>query len=162
MIKALLLGTIAVSSIAHAEQGDVWVDVNGLSKHYGGRDYFCDDGVCKKKNEVNPGVGVGYEVRDWAELKLGFYKNTYYATTTYAGVNFKKDFNVGPTIVSPGVMFGVVTGYERVSDNVVNLAGSLNLSTTYERVRVTVGYTPLKQVIGKGNDVITLNVGFKF
>ena len=167
MFKALILiVALTVISPVSADEGDIWIDINGISKHFGGEDQiFTDtDGRRREFNETNIGLGVTYEAGKWYEIKAGFYENTYYKTTAYAGANVAYDLRIGDLVVSPGVTVGLVTGYDDTPMQVwaIQPMAMPTLSVQYKSVRLNIGYMPLNQVFNRGNDIITFQLGLKF
>ena len=60
-------------------------------------------------NENNFGIGIRYEVRPNIDLSVGFYDNSFYKTSIYAGAEFH---TLRSRWISIGVAFGLVSGYQ--------------------------------------------------
>lgn len=173
-----------------ATANDVYVDINGFSKHsqdtyvtgctttnpdhgrghpHSGREKHLPTTTCasEKFNSQNFGLGVTYSLTPHFDAKLGFYDNSYYRTTLYAGVNAKHDFHYEKFTLSPGVMVGGATGYDKtpMEGDVVQLIAIPNVKMSYDMVGVTVGYIP-KSPVGTKKDetqvsVVTLQFNIK-
>lgn len=137
---------------------NLYVDINIASKH------FCDCG--DDLNEENFGLGVTYELNDFAEAKIGFYENSFYQHSNYAGVNF---FYTPPTygyserwIVEPGVMIGLVSGYQQTANDALEISNGVmplvvpNIKLGYDPVNFMVGVTAVR-----GGGVFTLQAQFR-
>lgn len=166
-IKAFLLG-LAIATpflLAHeAHAGDFWLDANVASYHTGA-DGYCYQGKCDDFNQFNYGLGLSYDMDDTIEWQVGFYRNSYDQNSTYADIKFKHDFNVGSVTVSPGLAIGFVTGYDntQVEARPLQPMALPTVAVTYDRVRVVVGYLPLKLVTSDSEtDVVTFQVGYRF
>jgi len=78
-----------------------FLDINLGSKHTSQR-----SASSRPYNENNH--GLGYTTSDYT---VGFYHNSYYKTSVYAGLIFQQPFRY----VNVGVIMGGITGYEEVS-----------------------------------------------
>ena len=156
-MKFVALMMIAGSATA----GDVWVDMNGVSKHIGAEEYTFN-GETKKFNEINRGLGVGVEVHKNVEVTAGFYENSYYKNTVYVGSRLFLNYKVGEVKIKPGVLIGAVTGYDDTVEQAKKLQpiGYATLSVEYENVRVGFGYLP-SRAVGGNADVFMVQLGFK-
>lgn len=84
--------------------------VSGVSHHFGQRSYWdADKGQQRPWNEVNPGIGIEYNLGDHWHLSAGTYKNSIYRQSFYVGggveTNGGKNYGLGADI-------GAITGYE--------------------------------------------------
>lgn len=87
-------------------------------------------------NEANPGLSVRYGIDSLNMFVTGgFYKNSYYKNSTYAGVG-KTFFSVGPVAFS--LVGGAATGYiERLTPALIP-----EVSIHYNKTSFIVGYIP--------------------
>lgn len=147
---ALVLGALAVGSLwqpARAmEAGDWSLDLNGLSWH--SERHYVDDGVAREYNETNPGLGASYAWHDDFDLKLGFFENSYYRDTVYAGVYWHRDFYWGDWTLAPGVALLLVTGYDDTPRDapVVAPLAIPGVSFGHRAVRLNLGFMPVGSV----------------
>ena len=150
----------AVSGAAVAS--DTWFEVSGVSKHLQKSTYTWK-GETKKFNETNIGLGLAKEVHDNVELKVGFYENSYNKTSKYAAGFVHANMTYGDFKVKPGVVAGVVTGYDETPElaNKVQPIAYAVIAVEYKSVRVNVGYLP-SRLVGGNTDVATIQFGFKF
>jgi hypothetical protein len=160
-MKKVLVAALSLAAISSANAGDMWVEINGLSRHIGG-DTYTWQGETKKYNEVNPGLGLGIPLHKNIEAKVGFYENSYDITSAYAGGFFHLNMNLGELKVEPGVTLGVVTGYSETVEQAMRVQpiGYLNVQVGYRGVRLGVGYLP-SRLAGGDVDVVTLNLGLR-
>lgn len=163
MKKMIVLWFVLVGS-AQAGSGDVWLDMNIGSKHFGGSSGYCYQGRCGSLNESNRGLGVSYEASDNLEAKAGFYENSYFNATYYIAAAYSANFRRNGFTVSPGVTVGLATGYDetRVMAMPVQPTAIASLKMQSKETRVVISYMPMRQVIGQGNDVVALQVGKVF
>lgn len=163
MIKAMVLWCCLVGS-AYGAGGDVWLDLNLGSKHFGGSDGYCYQGTCGSLNQNNPGIGMSYEYTDNVELKAGYYENSYFKTTAYLAVTASANYRSHGFSLSPGLTVGVVTGYDetRVMADQVQPVAMASLKLQYREVRAILTYLPMRQVVGVGNDMVAMQVGIMF
>lgn len=82
--------------------GDYYLDVNGKSRHLG---------TDVQYNENNPGFGIT-AAKDGKFLSAGGYKNSFSEPSYYLGGGLTKRFGDKDFYIEPGVMAGVVSGYE--------------------------------------------------
>lgn len=82
--------------------GDYSLNVNGKSKHLGTDEKF---------NEDNPGLGLMAE-KDGKFLTAGGYKNSFSKPSYYLGGGVKKRYGGKDLYIEPGILAGLVTGYE--------------------------------------------------
>jgi len=131
--KTLVITTLAVSLFALTEvtsASEVWLDMNLGSKHMG------DNPSGQPWNERNYGLGAtinGYTV--------GFYKNSYFKTSFYAGVTIgTKAIAVGKARIRLGASLGAVSGYFYP----ITPVAIPNLSVEVLNTKITVGIMPAK------------------
>lgn len=79
---------------------DTWISATTVSYHLDRNRNF---------NEVNPGLGVEYGITENAKAIAGFYKNSIYKESAYAGaawtpISIAKGLRIG-------VVGGIITGY---------------------------------------------------
>ena len=82
--------------------GDYSLNVNGKSKHLG---------ADVKYNEDNPALGLLAE-KDGEFLTAGGYKNSFGDPSYYLGGGVKKRYGGKDFYIEPGILAGLVTGYE--------------------------------------------------
>ena len=82
--------------------GDYFLNVNGASKHLG---------TDVKYNENNPGLGI-MALKDGKFLTAGGYKNSFSDPSFYVGGGIKKRYGSKDFYIEPGMLAGIVTGYE--------------------------------------------------
>ncbi len=140
---------------------DVLLDVNLASKHIGQSNY-CYKGECKSINSSNLGLGLTYPTGSFTDIKVGFYNNSYYKTSVYGGVNFKHEYNIGKLNVVPGVIVGMVTGYNGTPENAGIVAPILllNVAVGTKNTHVIFGYLP-STMFGGNVNVITVQLQFR-
>jgi len=140
-----------------------WLDINVTSWH-SRSDYQWEQQV-HEFNHDNFGLGATHELRDWLEVKAGWFENSYEKTSLYGLVALKWElFKNGALSVAPGLALGAVSGYQNTPERTGELApwGAGMLSVTYrERWRANVGYLP-SSIFRKGAvNVALLQVSFK-
>jgi hypothetical protein len=179
-----LLFLVLILWAGMASANDVFIDVNGFSKHSQGS-YITDCATTttpkskshgkghgkghggttstscgsEKFNSQNGGLGLTYSMTKHFDAKVGFYDNSYYRTSWYAGVNAKYDFNYGKFSISPGVMVGGATGYDNTPmyGDVVQLIAIPNVKMAYGPIGMTLGYIP-KSPVGTNKDEVQVSV----
>ncbi len=155
----------AGSVICRADQGDLWLDVNGLSWHTQ-RTYFWQ-GQTRTYNQTNFGLGVGAGLNDWSEVKAGWFNNSYRKTSVYATVNLTPTwlkYRNGDWYVAPGVALGAITGYHDTPEQTDTVApfGLLNVTVGHVKGwRFTLGYLPSTLLVKNGVNVVTLQFSFR-
>jgi len=142
-MKKVLVAAISLAAISSANAGDMWVDINGFSRHFGADTYEWQ-GETKEYKEVNPGLGLGIPVHEYIEGKVGWYDNSYDMTSAYAGGFFHLNINIDDFKIEPGGFLGVVTGYSETPEqaNKVQIIGMPQVQISYKSVRVGLGYLP--------------------
>ncbi len=148
---------------AGAAAGDLRVDLNLASKHTSASQYTYN-GKTKDYNEQNYGLGLSYDIDGTFEATAGFFSNSYAKNSNYAGVKVKHDFWFGRLTVTPGVTFGLVTGYD---DTEVDAAkyqpiAVPSVAFEYNNFSTTIGYIPLRLAKDASTDVITFQIGYRF
>ncbi len=153
---------ILYSGLTHSTEGDLWLDVNVASYHTSSE--YCYNGRCQEYNQFNYGAGISYEVHKSLELTGGYFRNSYNKNSFYGGGKIKHDFLIKKFVVTPGVMLGVMTGYEdtEVDASKIQPIALPTLGLAYGKFRGVVGYLPIS-LIGAGSaNVITFQAGIKF
>ena len=105
------LSTAARADHPYSDAGTFTLDIHGFSKHSD----RCYRGCTKEYNEQNYGLGLTYASRDWLDLSVGTFKNSFNNQSTYAALAFNNDIHYGLITMSPTLMLGVTTGYEGIS-----------------------------------------------
>ena len=129
----------------HALDTYEWsVDLNTGSKHsdayYSGNKFY---------NEDNEGVGLTYGYKRNIDLKFGFFENSYYKTTVYAGAVFNQDFYMlNDMVISPGIGLIFASGYDNTPMDAPMITPVLHpsLSFGHKSLRSTIGYIPFGDV----------------
>ena len=136
------IAALAVFAAVPAQAGDIWLDINGASRH--SKDTYFDRGKTHRYNESNLGLGLTYDANKYVGVTAGFYDNSYYQTTVYAGVRLGYSFVVGDVVVSPGIHAGYASGYADTPVHSSRLRPVVvpNLRVAYRGVGVTIGYVP--------------------
>lgn len=165
------LASIAITSMfattaALAESPREWsLDVNGLSKHSESR--YDDDGVSREYNETNLGLGASIDWREWrdlvrrsawtqwiddagidADLKIGFFDNSYDDTSFYAGSFFHKDLGSGNWRFAPGVTVLLMSGYDDTPEDAPTVfpIAVFGLEVGHRALKLNIGYVPWGEV----------------
>ncbi len=142
MYRIIILSIATLLSLnAYALETYEWsMDINTGSKHsnssYGKNQYY---------NEENDGVGLTYGYSQNIDIKVGFFENSYYRTTVYAGAVLNKDFNLfNNIVVSPGIGFMLATGYDNTAADAPIIAPIVHPSISFghKALRSTIGYIP--------------------
>lgn len=87
------------------DDAQYYLDINGLSKHFGGDQEY---------NEVNPGIGITRETANDKVVKAlmaGMYENSFEDPSFYLGGHLAKRFG-DDYYLDLGVSGGLITGYE--------------------------------------------------
>jgi hypothetical protein len=108
--------------------------INGFSRH------IDDRATTKELNENNYGLGLVFDLPDRDNLyaTTGFYKNTFYKASVYAGIGLKQRFG-HRQYIEPGIVGGLVTGYVNNID--IILLPYLTFGDT-ERGSISILYGP--------------------
>lgn len=80
--RALIAIAALIAATAQAEPGDYHLIIHGASYHTVPRTSG------PQWNQVNPGMGLRYELSDTVSLQVGAYKNSYYRKSLYAGADW--------------------------------------------------------------------------
>lgn len=152
MKSFLVVGLLALSSVAVAEDKDYFLDVNLASKH------FCEATCPTVNNERNWGVGLTVDFKNNWEVKVGAYKNSYSEDSVYALANRYWDFSSsnGDWIIRPGIAVGLVYGYQGTAGEMKDLAFANDKIQLGFLPNVVIGYRRLRTVVGWVGNVCTL------
>lgn len=133
---------LALFAAVPAQAGDLTLDINGLSQH--SKDTYRYQGKTHRYNETNLGLGLTYGVNKYVDVSAGFFENSYYRTTVYAGFRLGPEFVFGDFVVSPGIQAGYASGYANTPVHSSRLRPVVlpNLRVSYRGVGVTVGCMP--------------------
>lgn len=124
----------------------------------------CYAGCTKEYNEFNPGIGLAYEMTRNANLVGGYLINSFDADSFYLGVNTKLNYQLLNVRIEPGVFFGAVTGYDKISelsssgDNVRPVAMFNTSFTSPYGFQLNLGFLP--GGIASKSGVVTFRVGY--
>lgn len=133
---------------------NLYFDVNGLSKHFGGQVEY---------NERNPGFGLTHEtVKDGTVkgLLAGTYKNSFNDRSFYAGGHYGKRFGKD-YYMDLGVSGGLISGYEKqTGKKVVPMAGLMAQFGKKDLGRIKLQYVP--RLESKSPSVLMMNLGIPF
>ena len=127
--------------------GDYKLDINGKSKHLG---------TDVKYNEDNAGLGITAS-KDGKFLTAGGYKNSFSEPSYYLGGGVKKRFGNNKAYIEPGLMGGVVTGYE---DNLTPMILPMLTAGLYDYGALNLMYAP--EVKDKNPATLMLNYSIPF
>ena len=152
-----LMGCVGV-----AEGQDVFLDVNGFSKH--SQETFVYQGQQETFNGDNAGLGVTAALSKHIDLKVGFYDNSYFHTTVYGGVNVKTEFSFGQMKFVPGVTVGLATGYDNtpMHSGLFQLYVIPNIGIRFGSIGVTVGYIPGVSLASDSAPVSVVTAQFQY
>jgi len=153
-MKALgILLALFVGLSAHAEPGDYHIITHGFSYHTVPRPSD------PQWNQVNPGHGIRYELNDTVSIQAGFYKNSYYRNSVYAGVDWTpldlKIPDVGSLStgrLQMGGFIGLASGYT----DKAGVAGGGLVRWQGQKFSLAVRIVPAKCTI------FALEMGYKF
>src|SRR5688500_5707906 len=159
ILVSILIGVVADVRV----YANTWLDINVTSWH-SQSDYHWEQQV-REFNRNNFGLGATRELRDWLEVKAGWFENSYEKTSLYGLVALKWQFYKKRSLsLAPGVALGAVSGYQNTPERTGALApwGAGMLSVTYrERWRASVGYLP-SSIFRKGAvNAALLEVSFR-
>jgi hypothetical protein len=166
IFATIVIFTTATSIPAWADSGQLWLDINVTSIH--GKDTWEYNGKEGAYNENNFGLGLGYQVSDFGEWKIGFYENSYNKTSVYAGMRFRTNLLLGfiedPTwVFAPGLTLGVITGYNDTPEEARALNPVIlpSIDIGHRSIgRMNVGFLPATGV--NGTHLITFQFGVGF
>ena len=157
MNKSILaLALLTASSTAIAAKGDMWINVHFAAHHEVDTYWNLESKTWEDYNNVNPGLGLEYEMDSNLSAKGGFYKNSVNTNTFYAGMNAHTKYGDG---VSVGLNFGVATGYEAEHGMSIVPVIMPNVNFEIAKVRLEVGVLP---GIGKYTTVYAFTAGVGF
>ncbi len=155
-ILALLAGPVSA-----AGQREWSIDFNGVSLH--SEDRYVQNGVSREYNETNPGMGISIELTEWndivrksswtrwidragidADIKFGFFENSYREDSLYAGAFLHKDYGRGDWKLAPGLGLLLVTGYEDTPEDAPSVfpLPVLGVEVGHKAVKLNVGFVP--------------------
>jgi hypothetical protein len=159
IIIACCIGVI----YTHEARSDTYLDINGLSKH--SINEYCYQGKCQPFNQTNPGLGITTDLTNHIDLKVGGYKNSYYKTSLYAGINIHTALTHNVWNISPGIMVGMVSGYDKTPMRVGTVVLSIipNVAIHYQDFGVVIGYIPpvITPEAGKAISVVTMQFQYQ-
>lgn len=149
-----IIGLIVVGGLLIWQDAvaDTWVEIHGLSKHYGAayegkhEDY--------QYTEINPGLGIEHEVSDHLSLGAGYAVMSYGEGGLYGGIDIHTKRTQGLDL---GLSIAYVEAYKDtpVEESLGVPAMILpNVTYTSGRFRVKVGMIP--------DYVTTMSVGVRF
>jgi len=167
--SALWLGGLAVlgmfalmTDLALADEQREWsIDLNGLSVH--SEDRYVEKGRSHAYNETNPGLGISIEWLEWngfveqtswtqwihragidADIKFGFFENSYREDSIYAGVFLHKDYGRGDWKLAPGLGVLLVTGYSDTPEDAPEVfpLPVLGLEVGHKAAKLNLGFVP--------------------
>lgn len=113
--------------------------------------FFTETEKRRSYNSTNYGAGLKYGFTDYVDGFVGFYDNSYYKTSFYAGVNIKRDFYPLDTKfrIAPGLKLGLVSGYDDTpsGDTTIGPGNTTplvvpNVEFGYGRYYVNTGFIP--------------------
>ena len=157
MNKSILaLALLAASSATIAAKGDMWINIHFAANHEVETYWNLDSKTWEDYNNVNPGLGLEYEMSNHWSAKAGMYKNSLNSNSAYAGANLHTAYGDG---VSVGLNLGLATGYEAEHDTPVVPVIMPNLNIQIDKIRFEVGVLP---GIGKYITVYAFTVGVGF
>ena len=133
----LFLLTLSVNVIAGTH-----LIITLTSKH-GEDTYTSTDGVETEYNNKNFGLGVAYDINNNVQARAGFYDNSYYKTSLYAGGSLHTDIRKTFAI---GVQVAFVTGYDDLGidkyDQKLLLIPLPFVKFGYKHMGFEIGYMP--------------------
>ena len=156
MKTILALALLVSASAVTAKEGDMWINVHFAAHHSVDKYWDLESESWEQYNNVNPGLGLEYELSNNLSTKAGFYKNSINATTVYAGGNVHTAYGDG---ISVGLNFGLATGYEAEHGLMIVPVVMPNINFEYGGLRMEVGVLP---GIGKYTTVYAFTVGAQF
>ena len=123
------------------------LDINGVSKHLN---------TDVKFNENNPGFGITAS-KDGKFLTAGGYKNSFNDRSYYAGGGLKKKYGNKDFYIEPGIMGGIVSGYE---DKITPMLLPMITAGLYDYGALNLMYAP--EVKDKNPATLMLNYSIPF
>lgn len=153
----IALATSSVSARAQQDEGGnslfagekpAWLTFGWLSRHMKNND---------KRNNENVGLGLEKNVaEDWS-VAAGFYENSFYRTSYYAGLNWQ-----GWTSGNwrAGVMTGVVNGYQKLNNG--GVYPFLFPMLQYEGRELGANLALVPPYAGKTEGFVSLQLKFRF
>ncbi len=172
-----LLVIVLVLSWGLVVAGDLreWsIDLNGLSRHSESR--YVENGVSRDYNETNRGLGATVEWLEWgdlvkrskwtqwidkagidADIKFGFFENSYNKTSFYVGPFFHKDLGSDDWKFAPGIGLLLTSGYDDTPEDAppVFPLPVLGVELGHRAIKLNFGYVPWGEV-----DFVTVQLQF--
>ena len=141
-MKTILAFLILFLPLASAQAGDIFLDINGTSKH--SKDTYLYRGATHEYNSRNAGLGLTAGLNKHFEASVGFYDNSYDRLSAYASVTLKHELSYRDFRVTPGISVGLATGYSNTPVHAATLQPllSVGVRATWRGVGFTVGYFP--------------------
>ncbi len=160
---------VATGTVVADGQREWSLDLNGLSRHSESR--YVEDGVSREYNETNLGLGASIEWREWrdlvrrsawarwiddagidADLKFGFFDNSYDDISFYAGSFLHRDLGSGNWRLAPGIAVLLMSGYDDTPEDAPTVfpIAVFGLEVGHRAVKLNIGYAPWGEV-----DVVT-------
>ena len=130
---------------------DYFLDINGLSKHFGGQEEY---------NEVNPGIGVTRETEKDKVVKAlmaGIYQNSFEDPSAYVGGHIAKRFG-DDYYMDLGLSGGLITGYKE--QELTPMAALMMQLGKKDLGRLKLQYVP--SIEAKEPAVLMMNLGIPF
>lgn len=128
-----------------------YLDVNGLSKHFGGQEEY---------NEVNPGIGITRETEKDKVVKAlmaGVYQNSFEDPSVYLGGHLAKRFG-DDYYLDLGVSGGLITGYQ--DQKLTPMAALMLQAGKKDLGRLKFQYVP--RLEDKDPSLLMMNLGIPF
>ena len=171
IIHRMARGLVAIvmvmsSGLVFASDLREWsIDLNGLSQHSERR--YVENGVSREYNEINRGLGATIEWLGWgdfvrrskrtdwiekagidADIKFGFFENSYRKTSFYGGPFFHKDLSDGDWKFAPGIALLLTTGYKNTPEDapVVFPIPVFGVEIGHRAIKLNFGYVPWGKV----------------
>lgn len=122
------------------QAGDLFLDSTTYSKHF-----FTN----KSHNENNFGLGLTYQTGEHSEVRVGYYKNSYFKQSEYVLVNLFNEYS--GTYYDPrwtiryGIAIGGVHGYDGTDGELPITIGTIQPAIV---PNIVVGYCQFRATIG--------------
>lgn len=131
-----------------------------LTSKHSDKTYISTNNIETEYNDDNFGLGIAYDINNNIQARVGFYDNSYYNISVYAGgslhTNINKPFAIG---IQAGLVHGYKGSYK--NDNITKLMFMALpfIQLRYENVALEVGYIP-KQVSEVSLATLSVTVEF--
>ena len=136
LVTAVLM--YCFSTPARADEESIWLTTGEWSRHNNNTDCpWVGAGCHDKYRQNNTGIGIEYHIDDTINLIGGYYHNSIYRETFYAGATYTP-YHFG--IVRVGFIGALATGYVDIVPAVP--IGALFATAEYERVGLNVFWLP--------------------